>query len=35
MARVAATKQMLQIADLQADASYAESDSSSYRAMVA
>src|SRR5215469_9801729 len=34
LARVAATKQMLQIADLQADASYAESDSSSYRAMV-
>src|SRR5215469_802037 len=34
MARVAATRQMLQIADLQADASYAESDSSSYRAMV-
>jgi class 3 adenylate cyclase len=34
LARVAATKQMLQIADLQADASYAESDPSSYRAMV-
>jgi len=34
LARVAATKQMLQIADLQADASYAESDPYSYRAMV-
>ena len=34
LARVAATKQMLQIADLQADASYAESDPSSFRAMV-
>jgi GAF domain-containing protein len=34
LARVAATKQMLQIADLQADASYAESDPSSYRAMA-
>jgi GAF domain-containing protein len=34
LARVAATKQLLQIADLQADASYAESDPSSYRAMV-
>jgi len=34
LARVAATKQMLQIADLQADASYAESGPSSYRAMV-
>jgi GAF domain len=34
LARVAATKQMLQISDLQADASYAESDSSSCRAMV-
>jgi adenylate cyclase len=34
LARVGATKQMLQIADLQADASYAESDPSSYRAMV-
>ena len=34
VARVAVSKQLLQIADLQADASFAESDPSSYRAMV-
>src|SRR6516225_3091117 len=34
LGRVAATKQMLQIADVQTDASYAVSDPSSYRAMA-